>query len=87
MGGERRVVGVGVLLSILLGWMLINSYGWLYAVPAALFFWMTGTWLGRELVKADPYALDIWIRHNRYRKYYPPSAHHAAMVPQVKDFI
>lgn len=87
MGGERRVVGVGVLLSVLLGWMLINGYGFLYAVPVSVFFWGAGTWLGREMVKSDPYSLDIWIRHQRYRRYYAPRAHHAAIVPVVKDFI
>ncbi|MGS0741428.1 VirB3 family type IV secretion system protein [Glaciimonas sp. GG7] len=87
MGGDRRIVGVGMIIGILLGWMLMNSYGWFYALPIGAFFWLGGIWMGRELVASDPYAFDVWRRHIRYKKYYSAGAHHASPVPKVKDFI
>lgn len=87
MGGDRRIIGLSILFAVLLGWVLVNSYGWLFAVPISAGIWLGGTWVGREIVKADPYALDIFVRHIRYRKYYPPTAKHDVPVPPVKDFI
>lgn len=87
MGGERRIVGSGIVVGIALGWMLLNSYGWLYAIPIGAFFVFGGLWVGRQLVAADPYALDVWLRHIKYRKFYPANAHHATPIPPVKDFI
>lgn len=86
LGGDRRVVGMSILLAILLGWMVANAYGFIFAISVVIIFWGGGVWIGQELVKNDPYTLDCWIRHLKYRKYYPAKAHHATEVPAVKDF-
>lgn len=87
MSGDRRVVGLAILVAALLGWMLTNAYGILYGVPAAIIVWMPGVWIGQEMYKADPYSWDTWRRHNKYRRYYAARAHYAEEVPVVKDFI
>lgn len=87
MGGDRRVVGSAVLLGVVMGWLLINAYGAWVGVPVGATIWVMGVWAGREMFKADPYALEIWLRHMKYRKFYRGRAHHASEVPVVRDFI
>lgn len=87
MGGDRVIVGCSILIAVFMGWLLANAYGIHYGLPVGAVIWIAGTWVGREMWKADPYAYEIWKRHNKYGKYYAPRAHHKAPVPAVKDFI
>lgn len=87
LGGDRFVMGTTIALAVTLGWVVTNGYGVWYGVPLGAVIWFAGGWAARELYKSDPYAFDIWVKQLKYRRYYPPKAHHAAEVPQVKDFI
>lgn len=86
-GGDRIIVLGSIIVGVLLGWVVTNGFGVWYGLPLGAMIWLVGGWIGRELFKGDPYAREIWWVSLRYKKYYPPRAHHAAEVPVVKDFI
>lgn len=87
MGGDRQLVIGSVFLSILFGWVVTNGFGVLYGLPIALVISVGGIWIGREVYKADPYALRIWQRHLKYRRYYGPRGHRKMDLPAIKDFV
>lgn len=86
-GGDRMVVGLFISVAVMFGWLLTNAYGYLIGIGVGATFWIGGTWVGRELYKADPYAFEIWRQQLKYRRFYAGRAHHAAEIPQVRDFI
>ena len=61
------------------------GFGVLYGLPIALVIAVGGIWVGREVYKADPYALSIWQRHLKYKRYYAPRGHRKVDLPAIKD--
>lgn len=88
-GGDRRVVGFGGLLLILLGWTLFVGYGFFFGlpfiVPVALFILLL--WVAQEMNKADPFMVDVVLRQFRFRKYYAPKSDLGLEHPQVRDYV
>lgn len=85
LDGDRKVVGLTILLATVSGWLLFNSYGWYVALGLAVPLAFFGVWLGRLLYKADPYAVEAWVRQLKYRPYYAPTAHVQALPPQIRN--
>lgn len=88
LGGDRRLVGMSGLIAVTLGWTMFAGFGFAYglcfALPAALFF--SGLWVARRMYKADPWMLDVVIRHFKYAKYYAPKTHVGKQTPVIRDF-
>ncbi len=88
LGGDRRLVGMSGLIAVTLAWTMFAGFGFAYGlcviVPACLF--MGGLWVARRMYKADPWMLDLVIRHFRYAKYYVPKSHVGKSQPIIRDF-
>lgn len=87
MGGDRQLVIGSVFLSVLFGWVVTNGFGVWFGVPVAFVIAGGGIWVGREVYKADPYALSCWQRHLKYKRYYAPRGHRNVDLPAIKDFV
>jgi type IV secretion system protein VirB3 len=67
LGAERELVLVlGMLAAI-----LVFAAQTLVAVLAGSALWLAGVCLLRRMAKADPFMSRVYLRHIRYRAYYP----------------
>lgn len=87
MGGDRQLVIGTIFLSILFCWVVTNGFGFIYGLPIGLIIAVAGIWVGREVYKADPYALNVWRRHLKYTRYYAPRGHRNSKLPAIRDFV
>jgi type IV secretory pathway TrbD component len=87
-GGDRRLVGVSGMLAISLGWTMFNGFGIFFGlfviVPAALF--SGALWVARQMYKADPWMIDVLLRHFKYAKYFAPKTSIGKEIPAIRDF-
>lgn len=89
-GGDRRIVGMSGLVLFMLGYTVFIGFGPLAGLPyiaiiLALFFALL--WLARAFNNADPWMVDIYLRHvQRYKKYYAPQSSLNVEHPVVRDF-
>ena len=67
MGGDREMV----MFSGLLAFALIFSAQELRATIMGLGLWTMALFLLRLMAKADPMMRFVYLRHRRYRDYYP----------------
>ena len=67
MGGDREMV----MFSGLLAFALIFSAQELRATVMGLVLWTLALFLLRLMAKADPMMRFVYLRHRRYREYYP----------------
>ena len=67
MGGDREMV----IFSGLLAFALIFSAQELRATVMGLVLWTLSLFLLRLMAKADPMMRFVYLRHRRYRDYYP----------------
>jgi type IV secretion system protein VirB3 len=67
MGGDREMV----MFSGLLAFALIFSAQELRATVMGLGLWTLSLFLLRLMAKADPMMRFVYLRHRRYRDYYP----------------
>ncbi len=70
MGGDREMVMFSGLLA---GALIFSAQEW----KASLFgtiLWFTSLYLLRLMAKSDPQMRAVYIRHRRYKTYYPPRA-------------
>jgi type IV secretory pathway TrbD component len=67
MGGDREMV----MFSGLLAFALIFSAQELRATVMGLALWTLSLFLLRLMAKADPMMRFVYLRHRRYRDYYP----------------
>ena len=67
MGGDREMV----MFSGLLAFALIFSAQELRATVMGLVLWTLSLFLLRLMAKADPMMRFVYLRHRRYRDYYP----------------
>jgi type IV secretion system protein TrbD len=67
MGGDRELVLVSLLTSVALGFSLASWWG--LAVSVA---WYVGSMaVLKRMGKADPLLRQVYMRHIRYRPFYP----------------
>ncbi|HCZ14319.1 MAG TPA: conjugal transfer protein TrbD [Candidatus Accumulibacter sp.] len=67
MGGDRELV----MFSGLLAFALIFSAQELRATLIGLLLWFAALYVFRLMAKADPKMRFVYIRHRRYKPYYP----------------
>lgn len=67
MGGDRELV----MFSGLLAFALIFSAQELRATVVGLVLWFGSLFLFRIMAKADPKMRFVYLRHRRYKSYYP----------------
>jgi type IV secretion system protein VirB3 len=70
MGGDRELVMFTGLLAAIL---VFASQDWL-AGFAGVGLWIAALWVLRLMAKADPKMRKVYLRHRRYKPYYPPRA-------------
>lgn len=67
MGGDRELV----MFSGVMAFALIFSAQELRATVVGLLLWFAALHLCRLMAKSDPKLRFIYLRHRRYRPYYP----------------
>jgi type IV secretory pathway TrbD component len=67
MGGDRELV----MFSGLMAFALIFSAQELKATVVGLLLWFGALYLCRRMAKADPKLRSVYIRHRKYKPYYP----------------
>ena len=67
LGGDRELV----MFSGLLAFALIFSAQEWRAAAYGVGLWMAGLFLFRLMAKADPRMRQVYMRHRRYKPYYP----------------
>jgi type IV secretion system protein VirB3 len=67
MGGDRELV----MMAGLLAFALLFSAQELRATIAGLALWFGALYGCRLMAKHDPQLRHVYLRHRRYRKYYP----------------
>jgi len=68
MGGDRELV----MLAGLLAAALIFTAQELRATVFGIALWFGGLFVFRLMAKSDAKMRDVYMRHRRYAKYYPP---------------
>jgi type IV secretory pathway TrbD component len=67
MGGDRELV----MMAGLLAFVLIFEAQELRATVVGLLLWFGALHGCRRMAKADPRMRQVYLRHRRYRQYYP----------------
>ena len=68
MGGDRELVMFAGLLSFAL---IFSAQEW-GAIAFGLVLWFVSLFLFRLMAKSDPQLRSVYLRHRRYKAYYPP---------------
>lgn len=68
MGGDRELV----MFSGLLAFALIFSAQELRATVIGLLLWFGALFVCRLMAKSDPKLRFVYLRHRKYKPYYPP---------------
>lgn len=67
MGGDRRLVlGAAVLSAILI---LVLQHWW--SILLGLLLWWGAKGAAQRMGKADPYMINVYSLHNKYKRFYP----------------
>ena len=70
LGGDRELVLAAILVAISLAFSLAS---W-WAVGIAVLFWLGSVAVLQRMGKADPLLRQVYLRHIRYRAFYPAKA-------------
>lgn len=82
------MVGMAGLIAAALGWTMFIGfgldYGLCFLIPGSLFFGVL--WAARKMYNADPWMIDVVLRHFKYAKYYAPKPHVGKTPINIRDF-
>jgi type IV secretory pathway TrbD component len=67
LGGDRELVLVSVLVAVSLAFSLASLWG----VALSIGFWISAVAVFQRMGKADPMMRHVYMRHIRYRSFYP----------------
>ena len=67
LGGDRELVLVTLLVSVALAFSLATLWG----IALAVAFWLSSIAVLQRMGKADPLLRQVYMRHIRYRAFYP----------------
>jgi len=67
MGGDRELV---MFTGLLAGSLVFAAQAWKATVFGVL-LWFTSLYLLRLMAKSDAYLRKVYMRHRRYKSYYP----------------
>lgn len=66
-GAERELM---LMLILIMAVLIVVAQTWLTTV-LAIVLWILGTMGLRMMAKADPYLSKLYLRHIKYKNYYP----------------
>ena len=67
LGGDRELVLVAILIAVSLAFSLASLWG----IGLSIGFWVAAIAVFQRMGKADPMMRQIYLRHIRYRTFYP----------------
>jgi type IV secretion system protein VirB3 len=67
LGGDRELVLLTLLVSVSLAFSLATLWG----VALAIGFWLAAVAVLQRMGKANPMLRQVYMRHIRYRPFYP----------------
>ena len=67
LGGDRELVLVSVLVAVSLAFSLASLWG----IALSVGFWVSAVAVFQRMGKADPMMRHVYMRHIRYRPFYP----------------
>ena len=67
LGGDRELVLLSVLVAVSLAFSLASVWGAALSVG----FWVSAVAVFQRMGKADPMMRQVYMRHIRYRSFYP----------------
>jgi len=67
LGGDRELVLVSALISVSLAFSLATLWG----IGLSVAFWVGSVAVFQRMGKADPMMRHVYVRHIRYRSFYP----------------
>ena len=67
LGGDRELVLVAALIAVSLAFSLATWWG----IGVSIGFWIATMAILQRMGKADPMLRQIYMRHIRYRAFYP----------------
>jgi len=83
LGGDRELVLITALTATTLGLSLGSWWG----VCLAAIFWICAVGVLQRMGKADPLLRKVYVRHIRYRQFYPAkSGLHSTCVPVPRSW-
>ena len=74
LGGDREMVLLSALMAAMLIFALVTWWG----VVAGLLLWVSAVAVFSRMGKADPMLRQVYIRHVKYRAFYPAKSGIAA---------
>lgn len=86
LGGDRTLVLGGLVVALYLAFMMSIRYGIYIGAPVALVLWLVWIALMRRLALYDPQFREVYMRHRKYKAYYPARGRFNAPSPPYKDF-
>ena len=79
LGGDRELVLVSVLVAVSLAFSLASLWG----VALSIGFWISAVAVFQRMGKADPMMRHVYMRHIRYRSFYPAKSGLLSMCLQM----
>ena len=67
LGGDRELVLIGALTAVSLAFALATWWG----IGLSVGFWIAAVAVLQRMGKADPMLRHVYMRHIRYRAFYP----------------
>jgi type IV secretion system protein VirB3 len=67
LGGDRELVLVSILIAVSLAFSLATWWG----IALSVGFWVGSIAVFQRMGKADPMMRQVYLRHIRYRSFYP----------------
>jgi type IV secretion system protein VirB3 len=67
LGGDRELVLVSILIAVSLAFSLATWWG----IALSVVFWVGSIAVFQRMGKADPMMRQVYLRHIRYRSFYP----------------
>src|SRR5271170_6942426 len=78
LGADREMVLLAIMIAFGMGLSLATWWG----VALAALFWVGAVGVLQRMGKADPLLRQVYLRHIRYRQFYPAkSGLHSTCVP------
>lgn len=68
MAGCERELFLGLSLTVAM--LVFTAMTWVSTITAAV-VWPVGIWALRTMAKADPVMSKVYLKHVRYKSYYP----------------
>ena len=80
LGGDRELVLFAGLTAVCLGFTVATWWG----VLIGIVFWLAAVAVLARMGKADPLLRHVYLRHIRYRAFYPAKSSRAAVALPCK---